>query len=137
MVRVRFLTNLEAAQMASLPDLAAFSQLMMKVLTAEAEGQEENKSDQDALMKERLEYLERAAHLAVLPVGSGGVIDCDCDLAPHQPVLWSREQIRYLDQADLASIVQVAERTEALDRVRPLLQAMMDDDLREPASSGG
>jgi len=135
-VRVRFLTNAEVASMALLPDLARFSQLMNEMMGEKAKPP--SLPEQMELMRERLNYLERAAHLCVIPAKNSmkAIKDCLCDLAPHGPVLWTREQVTYLDHTDLSEIVSVAERLEDLARVRPLSQALMEDDSLEPANTG-
>jgi hypothetical protein len=136
-VRVRFLTNDEIAALGTLPDMANFSALMREMLMLTDVPSPEKQGE---ITRARVGYIERVAHLCVMPVKGRGIVTCDCDIAQamggsHPPTLWSREQVRYLDQGiDLPLICQVAERLEVLERVRPLLQAVTPEGMPEPAS---
>jgi hypothetical protein len=134
-VRIRFITNIEATQLALLPDLQAFANLMTQL--------ESSKSaltpDEDrALRVERMTYLTRVAHMAVVdPKARKAPEPCVyCEGLEHPPSLWTPEQTKYLHPTDLGVIGTVAERGFELERVRPLSRARTPKPTSQPASTG-
>jgi len=138
--RVRFLTNIEATQLALLPDLRAFAMLMAKVQNlAQAEKLDQFSKEEDAkLSEERMRYMTVVAHFCVMRKGSkvGVVTTCeDCGL-DHPPSMWTMTQVRYLHPNDLALLANTAERGWELERVLPLSKEQTESPTSQPANTG-
>lgn len=118
-VRIRFLSNIEATQLALLPDLQSFAQLMTQLESAKsALTPEEDRQ----LRVERMTYLTKVAHMAVVDRSKPAIPEpCPyCEGLEHIPSLWTPDQTKYLHPTDLGLIGTVAERGFELERVRPL-----------------
>jgi len=136
MVRVRFLSNVEATQLALLPDLSRFALLMSQLQTGDRES---SLSDEEAreLQKERVHYMTRLAHLCVVdqdePPMERACVDCGL---VHGPSLWTGEQTTFLAPEDLATIASTAERGWELERVAPLSKGPTESTSSPPADIG-
>jgi hypothetical protein len=134
-VRIRFMTNIEATQLALLPDLQSFANLMSQLESSKtALTPEEDRS----LRIERMTYLTQVAHMAVVDRGAPYIpAPCsDCDGLEHPPTLWTLEQTKYLHPHDLGFIGAVAERGFELERVRPLSKDQTELPTSPSASTG-
>jgi hypothetical protein len=134
-VRVRFLTNIEATQLALLPDLQAFAELMTQLESAKSSLTPE---EDRQLRIERMTYLTKVAHMAVVDRSKPAVPEpCRyCEGIEHIPALWSPEQTKYLHPTDLGLIATIAERGFELERVRPLSKDQTPS-LTSPLASTG
>lgn len=144
-VRVRFLTNPEAAQLAFLPDLANFTAIMAKAFrkaqAANDETVEDVTEDDDRMYQiERIRYMVRVAHLSVMDRGTAlstqVCSDPGCGMGRHIPGMWSVVQCEMLDYTDLEFISSVAERSADLAALRPFSEAETQSSSPPPASSG-
>jgi hypothetical protein len=134
-VRIRFMTNIEATQLALLPDLQSFANLMSQLESSKSALTPEEDRD---LRIERMTYLTRVAHMAVLNKDVPYVTEpCpECEGLEHPPALWTVEQTKYLHPHDLGLIGTVAERGFELERVRPLSKDQTEPPTSPLASTG-
>jgi hypothetical protein len=134
-VRIRFLTNIEATQLALLPDLRSFAELMSQLESGKTAL---TKEEDRQLRIERMTYLTRVAHMSVMDRSKRAIpAPCsDCDGLEHPPVLWTSEQTKYLHPTDLGIIGTVAERGFELERVRPLSKDQTERPTSPSASTG-
>jgi hypothetical protein len=133
-VRIRFLTNIEATQLALLPDLHAFAKLMSQLDGPKSSLEPE---EEKQLAIERALYFTKVAHMAVQRGRTATAIktcdDCGLD---HVPSLWTQAQTKFLDGRDLATIVTWAEQGPALERVVPLSRGQTAKPSSTPANTG-
>lgn len=134
-VRVRFLSTVESAAMAILPDLAKFSELMSKEFFRK-DGEDPDPQDARDIMSERVKYMGLCCHLCVMDTAGGMDETCDCGLAPHPKSLWTKEQVSYLSQLDMMEVCRAAERTDVLEQVRPFSQDDTPSSTEPSANTG-
>lgn len=156
-VRVRYLGIAEVASLTMLPELSRFTALMeeqQKIIQQNQEIAKKNEQrDQDKpelplaklptpeeqeLVSERLRYMTRAAHMALVadPMDTDEAECPDCSLR-HVRSLWSIKQTQLLHYDDLAAVVNTAERNEAVDPTSRSSRGEMEPPTDESASDGG
>lgn len=138
-VRVRFLNNLETAELGSLPDLLEFNTLMVERQNADQHEREKlTKDEQRRLRTEQVRYAYLCAHIAVVHPKADPYerVECgDCGLE-HPTSLWTLSQVKRLTFQDIGLIANRAEEGDVLARVRPLSPGTMESASTPPASTG-
>ena len=140
MVRVRFLDNLETAELGSLPDLLRFSELMGERYKIQEGKRTDPLSPEEAreLRREQVKYGYLVAHVAVIAPDTdldANILCQGCGLS-HPRSLWTLRQAKRLTFSDLGLISFAAENGEALSKVRPLSSDQTEPDSSPPVSSG-
>lgn len=134
-VRVRFMSDMEAAHLAFVPDLAEFTEMIAKRITTR-DAQELEPDYIAKFQAEQTRYLTWVAHLSVMDTNAAPApVDCACGMK-HPPSLWSREQTQFLGGMDLQVIASVAERRNELLAMLPFSEAKQESESPEPVSIG-
>lgn len=144
-VRVRLMTNTEAASMALLPDMARFTELMGQMALKQAADENAQVTVREAaeVEAERYKYMRRVAHTHVVdrsqPFVPQPCEECTTEWGyeyEHVPSMWTMEQTGFLDFPDLTTITRTAERAEELNAVAPLSEDPTPADSSPPANTG-